>query len=181
MTKTTGKSRFLSGETFDQLYARLEAEPVATGDGAPVSKEAIRGDRFLSNKCVKCGLAAALFVFERQYIGLCPNCTTQRIERMAEQGIELPPTVVWLHFETVTETRFQEQKAKDALSVKFDDFSRCHRCGTVMQLKDARYWLPPGRSSSPAYCDRCYEILDSGRDRPREDCPWERKFEFPAG
>ena len=180
MTEKGKKWLFLSGETYTELSPRLKAEPVATGEGARVSAEAIRGDRFYSRNCLICGLKAALFVFETQYISLCPRCTTERVERMAEEGRELPPSVLWLHFETVKETRFQEEQRKAALSVELDDFSRCHRCGTVMQVKDARYWFPPGKSSSPAYCSRCCGILSSGRDKPREDRPWEQKVEFPA-
>jgi len=178
MTATDEKSLFLSGETFDELYARLEAEPVAAGDAALVSREAIRGDRFVSHKCSKCWMAAALFAFERQYVSLCPQCATERIDRMAAEGRELPPTVVWLHFETTEQMRFQERKAWEALSVKFDVFYRCHRCGRVIHEKDARYWFPPGGNSSPAYCGECYEILKSGWDEPREDRPWEREFVF---
>ena len=179
MTEKSKKWLFLSGETYSELRPRLKAEPVATGEGALVSREAIRGDRFYSRNCLKCGLKAALFVFEQQHVSLCPRCTTERIERMAEEGRELPPTVLWLHFETVKETRFQEQKAREDLSVKFDDFYRCHRCGKVIQDRDARYWFPPGKNVSPAYCSRCCGILKSGRDKPCEDRPWEREFEFP--
>jgi len=67
MTREARKSPFLSGDTFDELCARLKAEPVATGEGASVSREAIRGDRFYSRNCLKCGLKAALFVFEKQF------------------------------------------------------------------------------------------------------------------
>jgi len=137
MTEETAKSPFLSGESFDELSVRRKAEPVATGAGALVSREAIAGDRFVSGNCIRCWMKAALFVFEQQYVSLCPKCATERIEHMASEGGELPPTVVWLHFETRKETRGQERQEREALSVKLDDFLRCHRCGRTVQVKDA--------------------------------------------
>ena len=68
MTEKSKKWLFLSGETYSELRPRLKAEPVATGEGALVSREAIRGDRFYSRNCLKCGLKAALFVFEQQHV-----------------------------------------------------------------------------------------------------------------
>jgi len=47
MTEETAKSPFLSGESFDELSVRRKAEPVATGAGALVSREAIAGDPVL--------------------------------------------------------------------------------------------------------------------------------------
>ena len=179
MTKDGIQSPFLSGETYSGLLDRLEAEPAATGDGALVSREAIEGDRFFSHRCFKCWSRASLFAFEHRFVSLCPQCATERIVHMAAEGQDLPPSVLWLHLETSKEIQYEERRAREALSVKLDDFYRCHRCGKIVHPKDARYWFPPGENVSPAYCGICSKILSSGLDEPRVDRPWERDFEFP--
>jgi hypothetical protein len=171
MTEKSKKWLFLSGETYSELSPRLKAEPVATGEGALVSEEAIRGDWYVSNQCLKCGLRGALFVFEQRYVSLCPQCATERIEQMAADGRQLPPSVLLLHRETTRETTFQKQLAKEALSTKLEEFFRCHRCGAVVHEDDAGYWFPPGEDSSPSFCRACLETLASRQDELRDDRP----------
>jgi hypothetical protein len=149
------------------LKAVLEA-PVATGEGAEMSEAAITGDRFRDNHCVRCWDRGALYCFEENYVSLCSRCTIERIERLAGVGRELPPSVLWLHWEAEKELRAQAKREREKLSIVFDDMCRCARCTALIQTKDARYWIPEGGNSSPPYCKECREILASGEDVPTD-------------
>lgn len=165
-------------EKFLSLLRRALANPVATGEGKLISREAITGDRFGPNGCIRCGDRGALFAFEFQFISLCARCTRDRIDQIVGSGRELPPSVEWLHYEVRTEIQAQDRRARDAFRVKLDVFFRCDWCGKVIHDKVARYWFPPGRNSSPPYCWPCREELASGREPPK--IPWKSTFNFDA-
>ncbi len=163
-------------ESFEALVKKVIETPVATGEGAEVSKAAITGDRFRDCYCLKCGDHGALYVFEENYVSLCSNCTIERIEKLAGAGRELPTSVLWLHWEAEREMKQQEKREREKLSVVFDDLCRCGRCAALIQTKDVRYWIPEGECSSPPYCRDCREILASGGELlPKPDQP---EFDF---
>ncbi len=171
-----GKGKSKLDTEFRSLLDRALANPVATGEGKLISREAITGDRFGPNGCVRCGDRGALYAFEFKYISLCTTCTKDRIDQIVGSGRELPPSVEWLHYEVRTELKGQETRAEEAFSVKLDVFFRCDWCGKVIHEKVARYWFPPGRNSSPPYCRPCREELASGREPPK--IPWQSTFNF---
>jgi len=172
----TGKGKSKLDSEFRAFLDRVLANPVATGEGKLISREAITGDRFGPNGCIRCGNHGALYVFEFKYISLCTACTKDRIDRIIASGRDLPPSVEWLHHEVRTEFQHQERRAKEAFSVKLDVFYRCDWCGKFMHMNVARYWFPPGRNSSPPYCRPCRADLASGNE-PQAG-PWQSTFDF---
>lgn len=166
-------------EGFAALAEEVCREPVPKGDGLRIALEVISGDRFVWHRCLRCGMHGALFAYLRRFVSLCPQCTVERIERAAWREERLPPAVLWLHWEAKREAERQRRLDAAPPSVELDDFFRCHHCGRLGLRKDARYWGPPGSEVLTAHCARCRDRLEAGREKPREDRPWERKFEFP--
>ena len=148
----------------------------ASMDDAALSRAAITGDRFRDCYCKKCGDHGGLYVFEGNYLSLCARCTIERIERLAGAGRELPPSVLWLHWEAEKELKAEARREKEELSVKFDDVCLCSRCMRPVVDKDVRFWGREGECVLYAFCQECREIFASGREEFTK--PEQTEFDF---
>lgn len=116
---------------------------------------------FVGKFCVQCQCHRALFIVRGQYVGLCPGCVVDRIAGLRDSGQAIPDWVVILDDEAQKEVHAQGEREEQLLQVRWDDLSRCDRCGKVMHISDARYWFPPRTTSSPPYCKDCRAQLAS--------------------
>jgi hypothetical protein len=126
-----------------------------TSDVAPF-EDVLEGDAFLSHACLRCGTHGALFATPRMF-SACPKCLAERIRSLRRLGGELP---IWIHYlEGSAQAEFLRQAKSDetALTVSFGEFLRCASCGSLIQEKEARYYIEPETHSSPPYCLECYE------------------------
>lgn len=154
----------LTQEGLSALLKSVHAQPVATGEGAEVSKAVTTGDRFRDCYCLKCGDHGALYCFEGGHVSLCSHCTIERIEKLAGAGRELPPTVLWLYWEAERELKAQAKREREKLSVRFNDIYRCYRCAGLVREKEVRYWGREGENVLYPFCGECREVLASGRE-----------------
>jgi hypothetical protein len=118
-------------------------------------------DTLVDNMCLECGTHGALFATPRMF-SACPRCLADRIRRLREMEVDLPEWLLYLEKAGEREAVRQHKAEEAKLSVSFDDFYHCARCDRLIQAQDARYYLPPGATSSPAYCVGCYEELRRG-------------------
>jgi hypothetical protein len=136
-------------------------DPVTPMDSDSLFKWLHAAGFFVGKLCVQCHCRRALFVVRGQYVGLCPGCVVDRIAALRNSGHTVPDWVVILDDEAQREVDFQREQEEQLLQVRWDDLCRCGRCGKVMHISDARYWLPPGTSSGAPYCKDCRAQLGS--------------------
>ena len=122
------------------------------------------GDEFVGQMCLVCGMHAALFVVQGGHVGLCPKCVADRISRLREGAPSLPEWITVLEQEATREERHQRRKQDREFELRWDDMYKCNRCDRLIHKRDARYYFEPGSSSSPPYCQNCYNTLS---ERPR--------------
>jgi len=158
----------LTKEAFAEILRHHGEERRSTGRDAELARAAVAGDRFRGSWCAKCGGFGALFCFEGDYASVCCRCTIERIERLAGGGHTLPPSVLYLHWAADQELKAQARRARQKLSVRWDDLCRCRRCHGFLREKEVVYWRPAGSSRLYPVCAPCREILDSGREGLRE-------------
>jgi hypothetical protein len=123
--------------------------------------EVLEADVFVNHSCARCGTHGALFATPRMF-SACPKCLVERIRGLRALGRELP---VWLYYleGAASGTVAAEGKRGDAaLSVSFDDFSRCVRCGAVVPERALRY-LPTGPNVMSPHCTSCYDLIRRGQ------------------
>ena len=156
-----------------ELAQAASADPIPTGRAAVTAEAAVTGDSFFNGHCRKCGTHACVHCWQGGFISLCPPCTIERIERLAGAGEVLHPTVLWLHIDSTNDIAWAKRREREALSVNFHDFSRCHRCRTLILPGGARHWEPEGKGVYYPHCPECYEIRVSGREpyAPPDDPP----------
>lgn len=110
------------------------------------------------HSCFECGKKAALFVVKGHYLGDCPSCIVRRICALKLRGAakQWMEDLLW---EAEKEVKYQEKKENETFALNLDDFYRCHRCDRVIHQNDARYFFPPGTTSSHPYCIECRAAL----------------------
>lgn len=125
----------------------------------------VPGDCFVGYRCVTCDYRAALFViaaevFLHEYVSLCPQCVSHRIQLLRNEVDVTPYWVSVLQREAAAEVAGQARKfglRRDTLL--WNSFYRCGFCGRLIVYEDARWFIPPGERSSPAYCPNCIGIV----------------------
>ena len=122
-------------------------------------EEILGGDEFINNLCIKCSTHSALFATPVWFVA-CPSCLADRLGHLLATGTPVPWWIQYLHGATRREVVHQSKRKEQSLSVAFDDFYKCDRCGRLIQQSDARYHFPAGARSSPPYCVGCWEQLE---------------------
>jgi len=131
-----------------------------TPEWMPLYEEALGHDRFLGEFCAKCGHRGTGWADGHLGIAIrCPKCLRDRVRSLRDVHGTLPSAVAYLEKMADGDIRKQGVDNRDDLTVDFDVFCRCAHCDALIHRKDARYWLPPGAKSSPAYCIDCYQAL----------------------
>lgn len=126
-------------------------------------RRALGADRFLAQWCARCGHEGTAWADgEGGVVIRCPRCLRERVRSLREVHDSLPGSVDYL--ETMADRDLERQSLENHdLTVDFDVFYRCDRCDGLIHLDDARYWIPPGESSSPPYCRPCHaELSEQG-------------------
>lgn len=123
---------------------------------------------FIGNWCALCGRRAALFVFKRKYVSMCPCCVTARLEALEERGVDLSWDLRQLLKETRHETRHQDRQREKEFTVEPLELYHCVRCDRLVPIKDARYPLAAQRSIGRVglHCETCAGIVGRGEDAP---------------
>jgi hypothetical protein len=119
--------------------------------------EVLEVDVFVDHACARCGTHGALFATPRMF-SACPKCLAERIRELRSLGRELPPWLYYLEGAASGEADAQDRRADAALTVSFDDFMRCVRCGAVVPERQVRY-LPTGPNVMSPHCAACYELV----------------------
>lgn len=120
--------------------------------------EILEADKFLNHACVKCGTHGALFATPRMF-SACPKCLAERIRELRESGATLPAWAYYLEGAADDEALRQANAEDTSLSMSFDDFYHCAKCGKLILGKEAKYYSPPGSNSSAPHCVECYRQL----------------------
>ena len=77
----------------------------------------------------------------------------------------MPMWVAWLLRETKGEVASQAKRYNLELEVVWNSFYKCGCCGRLVVYEDARWFVPDGEESSPAYCPTCIGIVrGDGKD-----------------
>ena len=159
------QERILMPATVD-ASGRVTLHPEAL-EVTPVDEDLFRrittGDVFVAGQCARCGCHEALFVCAGRFVGLCPQCAGLRIELLREKGAPEPKWITILYWEAGVEAECQRREAENSLTVSWDDVYTCARCGRPITAEDARYYEPPGETTSPPYCEPCADELRGGR------------------
>lgn len=130
----------------------------------PLYRRALGSDRFLARWCARCGHEGTAWADGEYGVVLrCPRCLRERVRALREEVGELPGAVDYLETMANRDLERQSVDYRADLTVDFDVFCRCAQCDRLIHRDDARYWLPPGASSSPPYCQPCRaELAEEG-------------------
>jgi hypothetical protein len=137
-------------DTPEQLAEELERYPEV--------KAALFADTFVGRFCVACGCKPILFA-EPVWFSGCPHCVAQRLRQCQSENPDLPWWVEFVAFIGEGYSKHMHSAHWGPLTVKFDDFCKCHACGKLVQVKDARYFVQT-RAVHPPHCLDCYSRLN---------------------
>lgn len=120
----------------------------------PALKAELLADRFAGRFCVACSGRGALFATPIWFVP-CPRCLAARMRRLLGSREDLPWWVEYLAEACERTVVSMELKERSALSVEFDPFLTCHRCGRLIPKDKARYVFPEGTSLGHPHCQEC--------------------------
>jgi hypothetical protein len=123
--------------------------------------EVLEADVFVNHTCARCGTHGALFATPRMF-SACPKCLVERIRGLRAGGRELPVWLYYLEGAASGTVAGEGTRADAALSVSFDDFYRCVRCGAALPERALRY-LPTGPNVMSPHCTSCYDLVRRGQ------------------
>lgn len=147
----------------DPESAQLQREAVAY-------QRIVPGDCFANSQCVTCEYHAALFViaagpYYGRLVRLCPLCVSHRIQQFCQEVDVLPAWVAWLQGEAKRAVAGQAKRDGRTPEFVWNNFYKTASCGRLVVYEDARWFVPPGETSSPAYCPTCIgSVRGDGKD-----------------